>query len=286
MVGLLSLVLLVAAPIVSALLVYKLFKTRYDGRVSSGEIVTPWSSRIYSAAKRATLAWTAVMLFCVVAVIGVGDARLLPGYGDHWLMVAVPVAAFVWGLAKPRVYTDGFERDKNGRYGAWLMLSIVLFFVFMPFWGTMQMIAWYRSADRSVVEIHAEEWSYWRFRMSPVAPKMIPWAAKDIDFHYTPPAFLGLGGSAEVRCKVEKDDLLAFAKSHGYEFQGESIDRNSCTNGCGDCDFVSSVLHKYNGSIQLPKSFLAYNYRYSTCGGYSFLYDIATKTLYAQWSSN
>ena len=37
----------------------------------------------------------------------------------------------------------------------------------------------------------------------------------------------------------------------------------------------------------LPREdFLAYNYRYKTCGGYSFLYDVATKTLYAYWSSN
>ena len=35
-----------------------------------------------------------------------------------------------------------------------------------------------------------------------------------------------------------------------------------------------------------PKKFLAYNYRYSNCGGYSFFYDVDGQILYANWSSN
>jgi hypothetical protein len=112
---------------------------------------------------------------------------------------------------------------------------------------------------------------------------------------------LDFGGSAELRCHVEKEDLLVFAKDRGYEFQSESVSRNDCKDGCEDCDFIHIVWEKFNRFAvcskdehsspewkvsPYPKDFLAYNYRYKTCGGFSFLYDVATKTLYACWSSN
>ena len=48
------------------------------------------------------------------------------------------------------------------------------------------------------------------------------------------------------------------------------------------------VWEKYNPSKKTtyPKEFLAYNYRYATCGGYSFFYDVKAETLYADWASN
>ena len=38
--------------------------------------------------------------------------------------------------------------------------------------------------------------------------------------------------------------------------------------------------------VERPKKFLAYNCRYSNCGGYSFFYDVDGQVLYANWSSN
>ena len=287
---LVSLALLIALPIGVIMLVYRLVDTRNDGRVAKGKSAPPWSDGLYSAAKRATLAWAVEIAFCIVAYAGIGfnDIRSLPGQCHFWLMVAIPIAAFVWGLVKPRIYTDGVKRDRDVRYDAWIVLAFLLFFVFAPVFWVTRTIAPFRNVDRESgrIEMRADAWDAWRFRNSPIAPNMIPWDAKEIAFSYLPPALLGLGGSAELRCKVEKDDLLAFAKARGYEFQAESLTRNFCANGCGDCDFVHQVWRKYNGDIPYPKDFLAYSYRYATCGGYSFFYDVAAKTLYAEWSSN
>ena len=268
-----------------------LCRTIGDGRAAAGEAAAPWSCRLYSASKRATLAWVAEMAFCVVAYAGFGfyDARWLPANYHYFLMVAISIAAFVWGFVWPRTYTDGAERVKNGRALSWTVLTILLFFVFSVVFLVSRIIVPFRNVESgsNTIEICAAKWNPWEFRMASIAPDMIPWDATDIELRFTPmTGLLPLGGHAELRCRVERDDLLAFAKARGYEFQSDSIVRNVCTNGCGDCDFVWMVWHKYNGNDPYPADFLAYNYRYATHGGYSFFYDVAAKTLYAEWSSN
>ena len=265
----------------------RLVATRHDKAENAG----PWSDRLYSAAKRATLSWCAVTAFTVVAygVLGLWDIWYLTGWEQFFILCAIPAVAFVWGLARPRMYWDGLERDRNGRYGAWVVLSFLMFLVFAPTFAIMRTILPFRTdsyRDGRRMEITSEEWNSRRFRLAqPVASALIPREARDIELSYTPPAIMELGGVAEMRCRVAKDDLLAFAKAHKYTFQSESVERNFCKNGCGDCDFVHIVWSKYN-SEPYPKDFLAYNFRYSTCGGYSFLYDVTNKTLYAEWSSN
>ena len=285
--------ILIVLPIATLAMVVRLCRTIGDGRVAKGETAGPWSRRLYSAAKRTTLVWVSEIVFCVVAFLGLGyyDSSFLPGRYHYWLMLALPVVAFTWGIMKPRVYSDGVERVKNGRIGAWITLAILLFPIFTVVFFISRPIAPYLhrigTPQSSEMVIRAPEWNAWTFRMADVAPDMIPWDATDIELKYTSTkGLLPLGGRAELRCKVEKDDLLAFAKARGYEFQSESVSHNSCAKGCGDCDFVWQVWHKYNGDTPYPNDFLAYNYRYATCGGYSFFYDVNTKMLYAQWSSN
>lgn len=285
--------ILLVLPIVTFAMVVRLCRTIGDGRVTKGEVAESWSSRLYSAAKRMALVWVSEIAFCVVVFVGLGyyDSSFLPGRYHYWLMLALPVVAFTWGVMNPRVYSDGAERVKNGRVGAWITLAILLFPMFTIVFFISRPIAPYLhrivNPKNSEIVIRAPEWSAWKFRMVDVAPDMIPWEATDIELKYTPiEGLLPLGGSAELRCQVEKDDLLAFAKARGYEFQSVSVKRNSCANGCGDCDFVRQVWYKYNGDSSYPTDFFAYNYRYATCGGYSFFYDVNTKMLYAQWSSN
>ena len=285
--------ILLVLPIVTFAMVVRLCRTIGDWRVTKGEVAEPWSSRLYSAAKRMALVWVSEIAFCVVVFVGLGyyDSSFLPGRYHYWLMLALPVVAFTWGVMNPRVYSDGAERVKNGRVGAWITLAILLFPMFTIVFFISRPIAPYLhrivNPKNSEIVIRAPEWSAWKFRMVDVAPDMIPWEATDIELKYTPiEGLLPLGGSAELRCQVEKDDLLAFAKARGYEFQSVSVKRNSCANGCGDCDFVRQVWYKYNGDSSYPTDFFAYNYRYATCGGYSFFYDVNTKMLYAQWLSN
>lgn len=277
-----------------SVLVDRLAKTRNAWRteapVGGGG---PWSCRLYSAAKRATLAWCAAISLCVATFVFacISGSCLLPGSVLYWGLAAVPVAVFVWGYARPRMYVDGADRVANGRRKAWTGLAGLLFLVFSFAFVFSQsvarnLVAW-RSVDygNGVMDIHAAEWSAGKFWVAPVASEMIPPKAKDIDFSYHPTLPLTkFGGDAKLRCKVAKDDLLSFAKWRGYSFQSESMELNSCRSGCGDIDFVGSVLHEYGGHY--PSRFLAYNYRGSDCGGYSFLYDEDEKTLYACWSSN
>ena len=278
--------------ILSIFLVVRLFRTRNDKCANDGELVRPWSSRLYSASKRATLAWAAEITFSIVVYLGLGwhDSQGLPARYHFCLMVAVPIAMFAWGFVWPRVYEDGMERVKNARGPTWLSLAILLFPVFSATFALSHCLApllHMESVKREKdIVICADKWSSWKFRMADVAPKMIPWAATDIELVYRPCKFLSLGGHAMMRCRVSKSDLLAFAKNRGYKFQSESIERNSCQDGCGDCDFIWQVWRKYNAEAAYPTDFLSYNYRFATCGGYSFLYDVTAETLYGEWSSN
>ena len=278
--------------ILSIFLVVRLFRTRNGKCANDGELVRPWSSRLYSASKRATLAWAAEITFSIVVYLGLGwhNSQGLPARYHFCLMVAVPIAMFAWGFVWPRVYEDGMERVKNARGPTWLSLAILLFPVFSATFALSHCLApllHMESVKREKdIVICADKWSSWKFRMADVAPKMIPWAATDIELVYSPCKFLSLGGHAMMRCRVSKSDLLAFAKKRGYKFQSESIERNSCQDGCGDCDFIWPVWRKYNADAAYPTDFLSYNYRLATCGGYSFLYDVTAETLYGQWSSN
>lgn len=266
----------------------RLVATRHD----KAENAEPWTDRLYSAAKRATLSWCAVTAFAVVAygVFGFWDIWYLTGWEQFFILCSIPAAAFAWGMARPRIYRDGLERNRNGRYGACVVLSFLMFLVFAPTFAIMRTILPFRTdsyRDGWPMEITSGEWSSRRFRLAqPVASALIPREARDIELRYTPPVIGNLGGEAEMRCRVAKDDLLAFAKAHKYTFQSKSVERNFCENGCGDCDFVWNVWHKYNGNAPYPPDFLAYNYRFATCGGFSFLYDVTNTTLYAEWSSN
>ena len=287
---LIAFVILVAIPLSALGRVVHLFRTRHDKCSNDGEEAEPWSSRLYSASKRATLAWAVEIAFCIVVYLGIGwyDSQWLPEECHFWILCAIPISAFACGFARPRVYKDGVERVQNRRGVAWLALAVLLFPIFAMTFGISRQIApfLHRERDCRELTIRADKWSAWKFRMADVAPEMIPWSATDIELVFRPCAVLGLGGHATMRCKVERDDLLAFAKARGYEFQSESIERNACTNGCGDCDFVWQVWRKYNGNDPYPPDFLAYSYRYATHGGYSFFYDVSAKTLYAEWSSN
>ena len=294
-IALVAFAIFAAIPISAVLAIFRvvrLFRTRNDKCVNDGEVARPWSSRLYSASKRATLAWAAEIAFSIVVYLGIGwhDSQWLPARYHFCLMVVVPAAMFAWGFVKPRVYEDGLERVKNARGTSWLTLAILLFPVFSATFALSHCLAPLLHMESVKKEkdivICAEKWSAWKFRMADVAPNMIPWAATDIELVYSPCKFLSLGGHAMMRCRVSKDDLLAFAKARGYKFQSESIERNSCQNGCGDCDFIWQVWRKYNADAAYPTDFLAYNCRFATCGGYSFLYDVTAETLYGQWSSN
>ena len=107
--------ILLVLPIVTLAMVVRLCRTIGDRCVAKGERAGPWSCRLYSAAKRAVLAWVSEIVFCVVVFLGLGyyDSSFLPVRCHYWLMLALPVVAFTWGVMNPRVYSDGAERVKN-----------------------------------------------------------------------------------------------------------------------------------------------------------------------------
>ena len=130
-----------------------------------------------------------------------------------------------------------------------------------------------------------------------LADSMVPNKATDIRLHlsYSRGGFMGgpkdrfggLGAFADMRCRIPMEGLMEFARGRSYDFQSESIGKNACTNGPTNVTFIDEVWRKYNpGDIPYPKEFLAYNFIYANCGGYSFLYDIGNETLYATFGSN
>ena len=125
---------------------------------------------------------------------------------------------------------------------------------------------------------------------------MVPNKATDIRLHlsYSRGGFMGgpkdrfggLGAFADMRCRVSMEGLMEFAQKRSYEFQSESIKKNACTNG-PEVSFIDEAWRKYNpGDAPYPAKFLAYNFIYANCGGYSFLYDVDNETLYATFGSN
>lgn len=99
--------------------------------------------------------------------------------------------------------------------------------------------------------------------------------------------FDGHGAAAWLRCRVSKEGLLEFARMNDYVFQSESIKKNSCTNGPGEVTIIGETWLRHNPKdTPYPTNFLAYNSIWPNSGGYSFLYDVDTKTLYGSYGTN
>ena len=254
----------------------------------------PFRNRLYSGLKRMSCAWCVEIAVCALAfvVLGYWSLGFIP-YASHFLcLVGVALLAFAWGILYPRVYEDGRNRVKLGRRLAWGLLAFYLFFVLCVAFVAVNVIAGvgfggHKNPREFVIESPVYEAG--KFRIAGrVATKMIPPGATDVKFSYRPGLGGALGGQAELCCRVEKGALLAFAKDKGYAFRSDSYTFNACAEGPQACGFIHMVWEKYNPSKKTtyPKEFLAYNYRYATCGGYSFFYDVKAKTLYANWASN
>ena len=254
----------------------------------------PFRNRLYSGLKRMSCAWCVEIAVCALAfvVLGYWNLGFIP-YASHFLcLVGVALLAFAWGILYPRVYVDGRNRVKSGQRLAWGLLAFYLFFVLCVAFVAVNVIAGvgfggHKNPREFVIESPVYEAG--KFRIAGrVATKMIPPGATDIKFSYRHGLGGALGGQAELCCRVEKGALLAFAKDKGYAFRSDSYTFNACAEGPQACGFIHMVWEKYNPSKKTtyPKEFLAYNYRYATCGGYSFFYDVKAKTLYANWASN
>ncbi len=281
----------------------------------------PFRNRLYSGLKRMACAWGIEIVLCAIAFVVLGCWN--PGmmlHGEEFLsLIGVAILAFAWGVVWPRTYADGIDRVKSGRRLAWGLLAFYLFIVMSIAFIAVDVVAGvgfdgHKNPREFVIE--SPRYDSVKFRVAgSVATKMVPSGATDIKFVYRPGLGGVFGGSAELRCHVEKDTLLAFAKDNGYAFRSDSYMFNACADGPQECDFIHWVWGKYNPSKETvycdpkdrthiadhnvtsdwepfhpmkpyPKEFLAYNYRYASCGGYSFFYDVKAKVLYAAWASN
>lgn len=313
------LLFLLSIPTTVGFAVVRLFRTWK----ASGVEPFPWRSRWYSALKRLSWAWVGELVVLVTfgLLAAFVNLNFIPGEECFVLLLLVAAGCAISGFVWPRRYSDGVERIRSGRRLSFGLLAFYLFFPVMAVYIGVNIVSGtgVRSGeDHREIVINADSYSWWRFRSAgSVGKKMVPPEATEIRFVLRPGLGLSFGAHAEMRCKVSKVDLLAFAKSRGYEFQGESIKRNVCKDGPQDCDFIHLVWAKYNPDLSrpvyrgsdnpnlmsdhletpewkvyfysplpYPKDFLAYNDRYATCGGYSFLYDVKTGYLYANWSSN
>ena len=285
----------------------------------------PFRNKAFSALKRAALAWAWGMLAMLLASAALAELSFpVPFSILGWSVPVAVVLAAVWGALRPRTYEDRVDRVRNGARDGWLLLVIALSFVYLPvcLFGSMLIrtgfggVGLRRDEKPKVYHITAERYSTTKFAFaSPISEKMIPEDATDIifDFRF---GFLGgmisKGASAELKCKVSREGLERFAKDNKYKFRSDSYKKNECADGSQtDCDWIWTTFEKYNpphkstrcqsaekmpdGTIrwepilepaERPKKFLAYNYRYSNCGGYSFFYDVDGQILYANWSSN
>ena len=282
----------------------------------------PFRNRLYSGLKRMACAWGIEIAACALAfaVFGCWNLGFIPGGIHFFWMVCAAALCFAWGILSPRVYKDGIDRVQSGRRLAWGLLAFYLFIVLGLAFIAVNVIAGvgfdgHKNPREFVIE--SQDYVASKFRVAgSVAKKMIPPGATDIKFSYRHGLGGALGASANLRCRVEKDALLSFAKERGYAFRSDSYEFNACADGPQNCDFIHTVWEKYNpggetlyedpkdrthfadfkiapdwipspvGAKPYPKEFLAYNYRYASCGGYSFFYDVKAKALYACWSSN
>ena len=282
-----------------------------------------FQNKAFSALKRAALAWAWGML--VLLLLSAALAELSFPFPFPILGWSVPVAvvlAAVWGAVRPRTYGDRVDRVRNGARIGWLLLVICLPFVYLPvclFCSALARngfggLALRRDEKPKACHVMAERYGTAKFAFaSPISEKMIPADATDIVFDFRFGLFGGtmLGAGAELKCKVSREGLEKFAKDNKYKFRSDSYEKNECADGPQNCDWIWTTFEKYNpphkstrcqsaermpdGTIrwepilepvERPKNFLAYNYRYRNCGGYSFFYDVDGQILYANWSSN
>ena len=294
-------------------------------KVSVPADALPFRDRAFSALKRAALAWAWGMLVLLLLSAALAELSFpVPFFILGWSVPVVVLMAAVWGVLRPRTYEDRVDRVRNGARIGWLLLVICLPFVYLPvclfssalarngFGG----LALRRDEKPKAYHITAERYSAAKFAFaSPISEKIIPEDATDIIFDFRFGLFGGimsLGAGAELKCKVSREGLEKFAKDNKYKFRSDSYKKNECADGSQtDCDWIWTTFEKYNpphkstrcqsaermpdGTIrwepilepvERPKNFLAYNYRYSNCGGYSFFYDVDGQILYASWSSN
>ena len=285
----------------------------------------PFRNRVFSALKRAALAWVWGMLALLLASAALAELPFpVPFSILGWSVPVAVVLAALWGMLRPRIYEDRVDRARNGARIGWVLLVICLPFVYLPACLFSSALArngfgglgLRRDEKPKAYHITAERYSAAKFAFaSPVSEKMIPEDATDIIFDFRFGLFGGtmsLGAGAELKCKVSREGLEKFAKDNKYKFRSDSYKKNECADGPQtDCDWIWTTFDKYNpphkstrcqsaermpdGTIrwepilepaERPKKFLAYNYRYSNCGGYSFFYDVDGQVLYANWSSN
>ena len=283
----------------------------------------PFRDRAFSALKRAALAWAWGMLamLLVSAVLAVLPFPV-PFFIVGWSVPVAAVLAALWGVLRPRIYADRVDRVMNGARIGWLLLVIALPFVYLPacLFGSALARTGFggmglrRGEKPKAYHVTAERYGVAKFAFaSPISEKMIPEDATDIIFDFRFGLFGGtmLGADAELKCNVSREGLERFARANGYKFRPDSYRKNECADGPQNCDFIRMTFDKYNPPrpttrwqsgekmpdgtwkwepgtelVELPKKFLAYNCRYSNCGGYSFLYDIERRVLYACWCSN
>ena len=316
-------VLVLSIPL-AILVALRLVSPRRWRKASVPTDALPFRSRAFSALKRAALAWAWGMLAVVLMSAALAELPLpfpFPILG--WSVPVAVVLAAVWGAVRPRTYEDRVDRVRNGARIGWVILVICLPFVYLPvclfslalarngFGG----LALRRDEKPKAYHITAERYSAARFAFaSPISETMIPEDATDIIFDFRFGLFGGtmLGAGAELKCKVSREGLERFAKDNKYKFRADSYMKNECADGPqADCDWIWTTFDKYNpphestrcqcaekmpdGTIkwkpikepvERPKKFLAYNYIYCNCGGYSFFYDVDGQILYANWSSN
>ena len=283
----------------------------------------PFRNKAFSALKRAALAWAWGMLAMLLASAALAELSFpVPFSILGWSVPVAVVLAAVWGALRPRTYEDRVDRIRNGARIGWLLLVICLPLVYLPiclFGSALSRTGFgglglRRDEKPKKYHITAERYSAARFAFaSPISESMIPEDATDIIFDFRFGLFGGtmLGAGAELKCKVSREGLEKFAKDNKYKFRSDSYEKNECADGPQNCDFIWMTFDKYNPPhkstrcqcaekmpdgtwkwepilepVERPKKFLAYNYIYSNCGGYSFFYDVDGQVLYANWSSN
>ena len=283
----------------------------------------PFRNKAFSALKRAALAWAWGMLAMLLASAALAELSFpVPFSILGWSVPVAVVLAAVWGALRPRTYEDRVDRIRNGARIGWLLLVICLPLVYLPiclFGSALSRTGFgglglRRDEKPKKYHITAERYSAARFAFAaPISESMIPEDATDIIFDFRFGLFGGtmLGAGAELKCKVSREGLEKFAKDNKYKFRSDSYEKNECADGPQNCDFIWMTFDKYNPPrpstrawseekmpdgtvkwepilepVERPKKFLAYNYIYSNCGGYSFFYDVDGQILYANWSSN
>ena len=283
----------------------------------------PFRNKAFSALNRAALAWAWGMLAMLLASAALAELSFpVPFSILGWSVPVAVVLAAVWGALRPRTYEDRVDRIRNGARIGWLLLVICLPLVYLPiclFGSALSRTGFgglglRRDEKPKKYHITAERYSAARFAFaSPISESMIPEDATDIIFDFRFGLFGGtmLGAGAELKCKVSREGLEKFAKDNKYKFRSDSYEKNECADGPQNCDFIWMTFDKYNPPrpstrawseekmpdgtvkwepilepVERPKKFLAYNYIYSNCGGYSFFYDVDGQILYANWSSN